>query len=126
MALYEWKCKRCGTISTSMVYGEKPDCQLCGNTVEQRIYSFFAPVSFQPHWNSAVGAYVTSQRDFDDKLKALGEAQTLRTGIEHNYVSVPLADSSAFNITEEGHDDFHRTRRDTHVSDPDLDTILNN
>lgn len=44
MALYEYKCGDCGTISEVLVYGDVSDvtCKNCGSTNVERLLSTFA------------------------------------------------------------------------------------
>jgi len=51
--------------------------------------------AFQPHYNYAVGQYVTSWADFNDKLRRLGDIQSERTGISSTYETVHPADLRA-------------------------------
>lgn len=73
-----------------------------------RVFSFRAPVAFQPHFNVSVGRFVSSERDFNESLKELSDKQSERTGIAHNYVPADISDSTAFGATDEGMDDFYR------------------
>ncbi len=41
--------------------------------------------TFEPHFNHAVGRYVTSDRDFRDALKQCAERNSVATGMDHNY-----------------------------------------
>ena len=44
-----------------------------------------ATPAMQPHFNHAVGDYVTSDRDFREALKRAGERNSLATGMNHEY-----------------------------------------
>lgn len=79
-------------------------------------YSFYTEKPFQPHYNTSIGRYVTSQHQFDSELRRLSDAQSERTGIYHNYVSHEARDADAFGITEDGMDDFERNRHDNPVA----------
>ena len=54
MALYEYKCKDCGTVSELLVFSsdEKPACKSCGSTNMEKLMSSFA-VSMAPSKSSA-------------------------------------------------------------------------
>jgi hypothetical protein len=41
--------------------------------------------TFVPHFNHAVGRYVTSDRDFRDALKVCAEVNSVATGMDHCY-----------------------------------------
>jgi hypothetical protein len=51
-----------------------------------------SPAPFQPHYNYAVGAWVTNQQDFDDRLKRLADKQSERTGINSVYEPIHPSD----------------------------------
>lgn len=82
-----------------------------------RKYSFYAQTPFQPHFNHAVGKYVSSQAQFNNELKVLGDKQTTQTGIPHSYVPVEIGDRDAFGATDEGMENFHRSRHDNPFQD---------
>lgn len=81
-----------------------------------RKFSFFVQKPFVPHFNASVGSYVSSEQQFNNELHRLSDAQTERTGIEHNYVRVDQADSAALGATEESMDNFYRRRYDNPVA----------
>lgn len=82
-----------------------------------RKYSVAVQSSFQPHFNHAVGKYVSSQSEFNNELKYLGDRQTEQTGIPHSYVPIEIGDRDAFGATDEGMESFHRTRHDSPFQD---------
>lgn len=45
----------------------------------------FGRSTFEPHFNYAVGRYVSSQQEFESALSRLSDANSERTGITHNY-----------------------------------------
>lgn len=90
-----------------------------------RVYSFAQPRMFEPHFNTTVGRYVTSQADFNNALKEAGAAQEARTGIATNYVPIEAGDREAFGIDESISEDWRRTRHDNPVRDPFLEEITN-
>ena len=64
--------------------------------------------AFQPHYNTSVGSYVTTEQQFKDQLKLRAEENSLATGTYHEYemrdpgelTTVPYPD----------HDDILNTR----------------
>jgi hypothetical protein len=72
--MYAYKCRICGARfdSTSRHLTSCPECL---NRNIGRDYSSvqFGGGLFKPHFNHAVGSYVSSSRDFDEKLKIKGE-----------------------------------------------------
>lgn len=64
-----------------------------------RKYSFNIQSSFQPHYNPAVGSYVTSRSDFNDRLKVISEEASIKTGIHHDFKPHDAQDHEAFGLT---------------------------
>lgn len=89
-----------------------------------KLFSFSVPRTFQPHWNSAVGQWVTSQNHFEELLKIKSESNSIQSGIEHNYVPVEWGDAAAFGATDEGIDDFQRFHHDNPDAEQDVDGHL--
>jgi len=106
MPLYEFKCRKCGLITTTTRYGVVPECDVCGAETRKQ-FSFFIEKPFVPHFNPSVGRYVASEHDFNEALKAASDAESARTGIDHNYVRVDNADRDAFGATDEGMDSYY-------------------
>lgn len=75
-----------------------------------RKFSFYVKQPFAPHYNTAIGKYVSTRSEFNAELSRLSDKQSERTGIEHNYVPVDLADTAAFGATDEGAEKFQRSR----------------
>lgn len=48
-------------------------------------YPAFHGPAFKPHYNYAVGKYVSTDREFRDALKVCSERNSVSTGIDHNY-----------------------------------------
>lgn len=94
-----------------MEYGVVPKCEVCNQDTKRR-YSFYVEKSFVPHYNPSVGSFVSSQSEFNNKLRILGDEQTERTGILHNYVPVEVGDSQAFGLGGEDVEEFTRARFD--------------
>lgn len=70
--MYEWKCPECKTVYESNNREFGPDC--CSVPTRRYYGSVQLGVStFKPHFNHAVGEYVSSSRHFDDALKRAGE-----------------------------------------------------
>lgn len=105
MPLYEFKCPRCGLKSMTPTYGETPECDVCKLSMRKQ-FSFFIEKPFVAHFNPSVGKYVSNQQQFDDYLHAASDAESARTGIDHNYVRVEANDRDAFHPTDEGMDSF--------------------
>lgn len=119
--MYEWKCKRCGTVSISLTYGVAPGCTICDVTDDQhRVYTFHTKAMFVPHFNPSVGRYVTSQADFTEALKEAGAREEQRTGIATSYVAREQGDADAFGVSEEAREDYARL----HFNDPVTESLI--
>lgn len=90
MTVYEYRCRGCGVVRESELRDDNQPCS-CGE-LSRRVYGFRQAAGLQPHFNHAVGRYVTNNRDFNDALKERSEVQSLRTGIDSNYVRVDPGD----------------------------------
>jgi predicted RNA-binding Zn-ribbon protein involved in translation (DUF1610 family) len=72
--IYAFKCMTCGArFDSQSRFNSK--CPECLNSSVKRDYTTvqFGVQAFRPHFNHAVGSYVTSSRQFDDILKIRGE-----------------------------------------------------
>lgn len=119
---FEFKCPSCRLTSTH-TENDPPTCAACGHTT-RRVYSFNLKSSspFEPHFNHSLGRVVTSQADFNEGLKLanaranaprLNEGTELTHAIPANYTPVDLHDKEAFGVTDEGMDNFYRSRNIT-------------
>lgn len=118
MPTYEYRCPECKNRSQlQMSIGEYSlwsqfecvECY-CGTTMV-RVFSFNQKPMMPEHLNSTTGQVVRSERDFRDQLKRQSEAETVRTGIEHNYVPVDVQDRQTLGVTAEGLDATYNRRR---------------
>lgn len=74
MTVYSFICKNCGVLIDAP--GELP-CPVCGLIMKKnwRAVQLRGAPAFQPHFNHAVGRYVSSSRDFDEALRRGAEEQ---------------------------------------------------
>lgn len=74
MTVFAYKCRTCGG-SFDSTSRSLTTCPHCLSSEIRRDYSTIqiGGGGFDPHFNHAVGAYVDSSRDFDEKLKIRGE-----------------------------------------------------
>jgi len=89
--MYAHRCVICGARIDSSSR-ELVACPECGSTAVRRDYTSvqIACRPFRPHFNHAVGAYVTSARQFDDLLKTRGdEAGATYTRLDPGDVAPP-------------------------------------
>lgn len=113
--MYVYKCRSCGARDEvwMTLEDEKPNplgpCPdpACTGTLRRSFELAIAPV-MQEHYNPSVDGYVSSMREFKDKLKRGSEEYFKRTGIESNFVP---ADKEALGATDEGLDSTNAQRR---------------
>lgn len=113
--MFAYKCNVCGARfdSTSRFINQCPECL---NTSVSRDYTSvqIGVRAFQPHFNHAVGEYVTSSRHFDDLLSAKAEEQqSYYTRIDPGDMQRPTKDDYIF-------DDQMRTITDKKINPEDL------
>lgn len=99
MPRYAYRCDGCGSAVESNFRGDRIPCG-CGLQASRR-FVFQLATSFQPHFNAATGAYVTSKTDFEDKLKLLSETTSEKTGVFTDYQPVDMSDAAACGLTPE-------------------------
>lgn len=73
MTIFAYLCRECYTQFDSTERHERLPCPSCGTSSGRDFSSVSFSRTFTPHYNYAVGKYVTSSRDFDEKLKIAGE-----------------------------------------------------
>ena len=121
MTVYEFICKN----HEPPIYIEAPGalpCPACGVVMKKNwacVQLRGAP-AFQPHFNHAVGRYVSSSRDFDEALRRGGEDQnTTLTRIDPgDYASItPSTDTEAIETSA-------RIRRDNGLTPPTTTRII--
>lgn len=100
MPFYEFYCPECG-VSYERQSRTPIPCALCATVVKRR-YSFTFRMPTDAHYNSSVGEYVRNDREFRDALKRKSEANSVATGIDHNYVPVDPYDTRSLGVTDEG------------------------
>lgn len=114
--IYEYKCRKCGHIMVETQTGLNVNCPLCEGSMGRK-YSVHTTASFQPHYNIALGRWVNTHNEFRDGLQAKSDEMSARTGIDHNYVPIDMADSAAFGATDEGMESFHREHHDNPITE---------
>jgi len=108
--MFAYKCNVCGARidSTSRSLTTCPECL---NMALRRDYSSvqIGTRAFKPHFNHAVGAYVRTDREFDDLLRIRGDkAGSSYTRVDPGDVPTPSADDYIL-------DDQARTIRDKNI-----------
>jgi putative FmdB family regulatory protein len=111
MPIYEYLCDACGTRFETMTRGDRARCAGCGAQGARRRFSFRQQSTFPDHFNQAVGAHVTNERDFKDRLKKAGEEASIRTGIDHVYEPIDYSDRAACGITDDHIARLEETKR---------------
>lgn len=115
MTVFSYKCRNCGHKwdATSRALTNCPAC--LSNNIGRDFSSVrIGSNTFQPHFNHAVGAYVSSSREFDDMLKIRGEeAGSDYTRIDPGDMPRPTKDDHIF-------DTQAKTIRDRNINPADL------
>lgn len=107
--LYEYVCDNCSAGFESLTFhriGEPLGlCHCCGSGDLIRCVSHLqvAPV-VTPYFNHSVGAVVTSNKDFEEKLRVGAELQSERLGIQHNYTPMYPSEARAYAETTASND----------------------
>ena len=103
--IYTYRCPNCGHEEMSTQRGDRLNrvCAGCGSREPlRRVFGFSYREPMQPHFNNAVGRYVSSESDFGDELKRASETASMTSGIEHDYKPLEWGDHQAFGATNEG------------------------
>lgn len=85
MPIYEYRCRSCGNTRESTSRDAATQCTLCGGNSARDYGSVLLGSSFVPHFNHAVGAHVSNERDFKAKLNQRADENSARTGTDHKY-----------------------------------------
>lgn len=91
MPLYQYRCNQCKRLFNTEHRGDSTTCESCGADAPRK-FSFNTSGGMKEHWNIAAGEYVSNRRQLDDALKRQSEAASARTGIDHEFVRVDVAD----------------------------------
>lgn len=110
--VYDFRCAQCGhdfeliqPIASTTRTTQCPTCQ----GVATKVLTFPAiRQSLPEHFNTALGEYVTNDRDFRDGLKQKSDDDSKRHNRTVNYSPVDLRDKTALGVTEEGMDATRR------------------
>lgn len=110
MPRYTFVCEGCGERSERvMTFAEHDEWResdhlhsiICLGMWEQ-VLDFRYGRPMPEHYSPALGRPVSSSRDFHDGLKRQSEAASVRTGIEHNYMTVDPTDPSSAGVNDAG------------------------
>ena len=107
--MYSYKCNVCGARfdGTSRFLNQCPECL---NREVRRDYSTvqIGVRAFKPHFNHAVGSYVSTSKEFDQLLRLKAEqAQSTYTRLDPGDTPTPTVDTQIFDdqmktITDRG------------------------
>lgn len=106
---YEYRCNVCGGIYETQTF-----CQL-GRTLDDRLCECGGQLlricsvpqvstDQDGYWNYTVGSYVTSTRDFEQKLRVGAERMSERLGYEQKFAPVYPSEKKAYNEQTAGND----------------------
>lgn len=113
MPIYAMRCDGCGQDAERYAPIATPKqstgCE-CGATLRRRWTPPAVLTAFRSHWNASVGAFVTSRRDFEDRLKQGAEEMSQALGTDTRYVSMDAAEAPH---SDEGLHEQQRAWRDS-------------
>ena len=111
MTIYAYRCRTCGaevdSETRTSVLGACPNCP--GEL--RRSYQVSMEKIVHGHYSPTVSAYVSGNRDFDEKLKRESERISIYQGTEARFERIDPSDKSALGVTEQGIDSSNRIRR---------------
>lgn len=113
--MFAYKCNVCGARIDSSSRN-LTTCPECLSMALRRDYTTvqMGMGSFHPHFNHAVGSFVSSSREFDEKLKLAGEtAGTTYTRVDPGDVPAPTRDAEILETQA-------KTIRDKQINPKDL------
>lgn len=105
MALVEFRCAK---GHTRVMPYRPEDAIMCGSDcseIARRKFSFAILRSVPEHFNNSTNSFVTNTHQLKEELKRQGEAESVATGIDHNYEYLSpadMADVSSHGVTTEG------------------------
>jgi putative FmdB family regulatory protein len=91
VTLYSYRCDGCKRLFNTEHRGDSTTCPDC-NGQAVRKFTFNTSPGLKEHFNIAAGEYVSNQHQLDDAFKRQSEAASARTGIDHEFVRVDVAD----------------------------------
>lgn len=113
--IYEYVCDSCALVTDSLVFrriGEVLDVCECGGLQIRMVSHLQVVPVIQPYFNHSVGQIVTSNKDFEEKLRVGSIEQSERLNLPHNYQ--PLYPSEARAHAESTAPDTERSDRAFH------------
>lgn len=109
--IYEYRCEKCTRIFKSEFRTDSINCEYCPG-IAQRIFGFAYKPPLPEHFNHTTGQVVRTDRQFTTQLKVMSEQATIRTGIQHTFQPVDMAETSTLGVTEQGLDKQAQRRHD--------------
>ena len=128
MPLYKFQCDECGERAMKEMtfaehdekthkfdgkiylseprYHECPEADVKGNWMQ--VFDFVFKRGTPDHYNHTVDAYVTGERDFNDKLKMQSDAMSERMGFTVDYEMVDPGEPEAYGVTQDGIEETER------------------
>lgn len=107
MPLYEYACRTCGHSEDRLQRDLSITCPDCSSPL-YRQWGFNTAESFQPHFNHAVGQFVSSKQEFKDALS--------RGGDSHN-TTYSMVEAGDMPRTEHGMEETAKFKRDAGITD---------
>ena len=129
MPLYKFQCTGCGERAMKEMSFEEHDetmvkgeheltlpffherevdgmMRLCGAWAQ--VFDFVFKRGTPDHYNHTVDAYVTGERDFNNKLKMQSDAMSERMGFTVDYEVIDPGEPEAYGVTQDGIEETER------------------
>lgn len=119
--IYAYRCRSCGLAFDSNTRDDPYPCHVCGGLIK-RDYSTvqLSTPTFKPHFNHAVGQYVSNTRQFSDALKVTSDMNSEATGMDHHYVRVDPGDVPRPDTATEAFEVRSKFIRDNNINERTL------
>lgn len=107
MPTYAYRCLDCGNeLDVLHGFNDVPSirCSACQSTM-RKVFSppaIHRALGGDPHYNSALGRYVTGARDLHDGFRRASDAASARNGFDCDFRPVDRRDKEKLGVTGEG------------------------
>ena len=100
MPIYAYLCDPCGTYIEILQRGDRTPCPNCGASARRKFGFNPGPAQFEPHWNSAAGQWVASEKDLKRAFSMSSDVQSEFTGQTVDIQPVDYRDKEQCGITD--------------------------
>lgn len=108
MPVFDFQCVECGKVLEHNYSTYPYPCSLCSGRMKRK-FQVAIKKTFTPHYNSAVGKYISNEHEFREELRRKSDETSESSGTEHNYTMVDLRDKPG--VTEDAADAIEQGNR---------------